>query len=146
MYASAKRLGNPLQMFCPCIDCRNLCHHTISTVHDHLVIKRMDHKYKRNACWSIHGEMRTEKTVDDQRPELETYELLRSAFFDNEDNSESSNKDGEQPEVVGSEELQFEKKLEDAKTPLYPDCTNYTKIPTIMGLYRIKVKSAISEN
>ncbi|RID40529.1 hypothetical protein BRARA_J00566 [Brassica rapa] len=111
VYASAKRLGNRLQMFCPCIDCRNVFHKTISTVLDHLVVKGMYQKYKRNACWK------------------------------------SSNKDGEQPEVIGSEEeLQFKKKLEDAKTPLYPECTNCTKVAAIMGLYRIKVKSAISEN
>lgn len=145
MYASAKRLGNPLQMLCPCIDCRNVCHQTAGTILDHLVIKGMDQKYKRNACWSIHGERRSEKTVDDQHAELETYELFRSACFEN--GSESSNKDGEQPEVVGSqEELEFKKKLEDAETPLYSECPNYTKVAAIMGLYRIKVKSSISEN
>ncbi|CAE6199549.1 unnamed protein product [Arabidopsis arenosa] len=77
VYASAKRLGNPLQLFCPCIDCRNVCHEDINTVVDHLVIRGMDQKYKRKSCWSIHGETRNEKTVDDQHAELEAYELFR---------------------------------------------------------------------
>lgn len=38
------------------------------------------------------------------------------------------------------------KKLQDAQTPLYSSCSNYTKVSAIMGLYRIKVKSGMSES
>lgn len=35
---------------------------------------------------------------------------------------------------------------EDAETPFYSNCPNYTKVSAIMGLYRIKVKSGMSKN
>jgi len=47
-------------MLCPCIDCRNLCHQPIDIVLDHLVIKGMDQKYKRNSSWSLHGDKRAD--------------------------------------------------------------------------------------
>ena len=63
----------------------------------------------------------------------------------NVENSEFLNKNGsEQPEVgEREEEFQFKKRLEDAETPLYSNCANYTKVAAIMGLYHIKVKSGI---
>ena len=62
---------------------------------------------------------------------------------DAEDNPQTR----EQPEIVkGQEDSEFKKKLQDAETPLYYNCPNYTKISAIMGLYHIKVKSGISEN
>lgn len=44
------------------------------------------------------------------------------------------------------EEDEFRKKLDDAETPLYPTCQKYTKVAAIMGLYRIKVRSGMSES
>lgn len=58
VHGSARRLGDPPNMFFPCIDCQNLCHQPISTVLDHLVIRGMDEKYKRNRHWINHGEIR----------------------------------------------------------------------------------------
>ena len=53
----------------------------------------------------------------------------------------------EESEAMDSkEEVEFRKKLEDAETPLYSTCLNYTKVSVIMGLYRIKVKNGMSEN
>lgn len=68
MYASARRLGNPEDILCPCIDCRNVCHQPLGTVIDHLVIRGMDQKYKMNTCWSKHGDIR--ETADVQISEL----------------------------------------------------------------------------
>ncbi|CAE5959422.1 unnamed protein product [Arabidopsis arenosa] len=70
---ASSNLGNPTEMFCPCVDCRNVCHQLIETVLDHLVIRGMDLKYKRNPCWSKHGDMThiDKRSVDgenDQEP------------------------------------------------------------------------------
>jgi len=141
---SALRLGNPLQISCPCVDCRNMCHQNLNTVVEHLVIRGMDKKYKRNDCWSVHGEIRKTQTDEFESVDhLEAYELFRTAFSVAEDNPQT----GEQPEVFkGEEDSEFKKKLQDAETPLYSSCPNYSKISAIMGLYHIKVKSGISEN
>ncbi|XP_013589396.1 PREDICTED: uncharacterized protein LOC106297769 [Brassica oleracea var. oleracea] len=147
VYGSAKRLGNPAKMFCPCLQCRNLCHQLVATVLDHLVIKGMDQKYKKNKCWSKHGEIRELKTSDEQTSECEAYELFRATFFDGDDNLDPRSDTPDQNDGIEEEaDKEFMKKLEDAETPLYNACPNYTKVSAIMGLYRIKVKSGMSEN
>lgn len=147
MSDSARRLGNPAEMFCPCLDCRNVCHQSTETVFEHLVIRGMDHKYKRCKYWSKHGDTRDDKTTDVQTSEYEAYELIRTAFMASEGNQPPQEQNAEGFEGIDSpEEAEFKKKLEDAETPLYSTCQNYTKVGAIMGLYRIKVKSGMSEN
>lgn len=53
--SSSKRLGDPDEMFCPCVDCRNVCHQSSEKVFEHLVIRGMDEKYKSCKFWSKHG-------------------------------------------------------------------------------------------
>ncbi|CAA7045955.1 unnamed protein product [Microthlaspi erraticum] len=143
---SAKRLGDLPNILCPCLDCRNLCHQPLSTTLDHLVIRGMDQKYKRSRCWTKHGEKRDLKVGDEQTSEFEAYELFKTAFFDGEDNSVPvSNKD-ENDATENEEDSEFTRKLRDAETPLYNTCPNHTKVSAVMSLYRIKVKSRMSEN
>ncbi|XP_020871766.1 uncharacterized protein LOC110225872 [Arabidopsis lyrata subsp. lyrata] len=77
--ASSRRLGNPSEIFCPCIDCRNVCHQLVDTVVDHLVIKGMNKKYMRNSCWSMHGERKSDISDSVPTSETEAYDLLRTA-------------------------------------------------------------------
>ncbi|EOA12712.1 hypothetical protein CARUB_v10028038mg [Capsella rubella] len=79
VFGVASSMGNPTEMFCPCVDCRNVCHWLIQTVLDHLVIRGMDEKYKRNPFWSKHGEKRDKTAVVFPTSEEEAYELLRTA-------------------------------------------------------------------
>ncbi|CAL9238613.1 unnamed protein product, partial [Arabidopsis halleri] len=145
--ASSRRFGNPSEIFCPCIDCRNVCHQLVDTVVDHLVIKGMDKKYMRNSCWSMHGERKSDISDSVPTSETEAYDLLRTAYFTGEGSPQPSNNiGGESEEGETTEDSEFRKKLRDAETPLYSTCSNYTKVSAIMGLYRIKVKSGMSEN
>ncbi|CAA7027683.1 unnamed protein product [Microthlaspi erraticum] len=145
--ASARSLGNPSELFCPCLDCRNVCHQPLETVVDHLVIRGMDQKYKRNQCWSKHEEQRKAAKDDVPTSESEAYNLIRTAFFDGEDNEQDPSHIRGEPEASDSaEESQFRDKLNEAETPLYTTCHKYTKVSAIMVLYRIKVKSGMSEN
>ncbi|KAG7542144.1 Transposase-associated domain [Arabidopsis thaliana x Arabidopsis arenosa] len=144
---SASNLGNPSEMFCPCLLCRNVCHQSMDTVVEHLVIKGMDQKYKRSKCWSLHGDIMNEKTPNVDSSENEAYELFRTAFMATEGTQPSQQQNVDEVEDIDSQEdFEFRKKLEDAETPLYSTCQNYTKVAAIMGLYRIKVKSGMSEN
>ena len=129
-------------MFCPCIDCRNVCHQPVETVLDHLVIRGMDQKYKRRSCWSIHGDVRKE-TDEVPSSAVDVFELFRTAFYEDEKDLQSP--EDNQPED-SEEDSEFKKKLCDAETPLYSNCLNFSKVSAIMGLYRIKVKSGMSEN
>ena len=108
VYASSRRLGDPSEMFCPCTDCRNLCHQPNDTVLEHLVIKGMDHKYKRNGCWSKHGEIRADKLEAEPSSEFGAYELIRTAYFDGEDHSDSENQnedDSKEPSTKEESEI-----------------------------------------
>ena len=82
MKKSALRLNHPTDMLCPCIDCRNLCHHPIDIVVDHLIIKCIDQKYKRKESWFEHGDVKTDKPSDIRSQECEAYGLFKTAFFD----------------------------------------------------------------
>ena len=144
---SANSLGAAAEIFCPCSDCRNLCHQQRDIVLEHLVIRGMDEKYKRNSCWINHGDRRNQSCVGNPSYVGETYELIRTAFCEGEDNTHSWDRNGEASwDEYSKEESEFKKKLQDAETPLYSGCFKYTKVSAIMGLYRVKVKSGMSEN
>ncbi|XP_048622707.1 uncharacterized protein LOC106373993 [Brassica napus] len=140
--SSAKRLGSLSEMLCPCRDCRNLSHQSLDKIVEHLVIRGMDKKYK-SSRWSIHGEKRDSAEDSVLQYETEAFDLFKTIFSMDEGgpNPTTDNEDDEAPE-----EIEFKKKLRDAQTPLYSDCLKHTKVSAIMGLYRFKVKSGVSEN
>ena len=147
MSSSSSRLGVPAEMFCPCVDCRNVCHQSSDTVFEHLVIRGMDPKYKICKFWSKHGDIRPDKPCDINSSENEAYELFRTTFMASEDHQSAQQESAEVfAGIDRPEEAEFRKKLEDAETPLYSQCAKYTKVAAIMGLYKIKVKSGMSES
>jgi len=109
---SAKTLGNPSAMFCPCSDCRNLCHQQVDVVLEHLVIRGMDEKYKRNSFWINDGDKRNvNRSDDDPTCPGEAYELLITAFFESEDDKHYSDNNGEAASNEDNkEESDFRKK------------------------------------
>ena len=147
VFSSSRQLADLVEMFCPCVDCRNVCHQSRETVFEHLVIRGMDQKYKRCKYWSKHGDIRPDKTADVQTSENEAYELMRTAFIASDGKTPFEKQNSEDFDgIERPEEDEFRKKLDDAETPLYPTCQKYTKVAAIMGLYRIKVKSGMSES
>ncbi|XP_028095771.1 uncharacterized protein LOC114295665 [Camellia sinensis] len=130
----AKRnAGYPEKIICPCKDCRNLSHHCIEVVYEHLVIKGMDETYTN---WFHHGE---QPNVSD-KPDMEmlgSYNLFKAACA-RDDNYEKS--------VDESGDEDFFKLLEDAETPLYLGCEKYTKLSAIVALYKLKAVNEWSDN
>lgn len=124
-----KNLGYPEKKLCPCIDCRSVSHQFGSTVVEHLVVRGVDAKYKRKYLKSheqqtISGEEVGEMVND------ESYNLYRAAQFLVEDYINATEfVDGDC--IKPTEERpddNFIKKLEDAETPLYPNCPDYNKL------------------
>ena len=142
---ASRRLGILTEIFCSCVGCRNVCHQEVDTVLDHLVIKGVEKKYMRISCWSMHGKRKYDIT-DGPTLESEAYDLLRTAYCSGEGTHPLDNFGGENLDGETVEDSDFRQKLKDAETPLYSTCSNYTKVSAIMGLYRIKVKSGMSEN
>lgn len=120
MSSSSRRLGDPAEMFCPSLDCRNVCHQSSETVFEHLVIRGMDQKYESSEFWTKHGETRPEKSADVYCSENEAYEFFRTTFMATEGNEASEQENAGTFEGYDRpEEAEFRKKLEDAETPLY---------------------------
>lgn len=111
------------------------------------MIRGMDKKYK-TSCWSFHGEKRAYTEDNAPQHETEAFDLFKTAFSVGEGEPNQTNDDEalEANDDEAVEETEFRKKLREAETPLYSDCIKYTKVSAIMGLYRFKVKSGVSEN
>ncbi|XP_062080641.1 uncharacterized protein LOC133785418 [Humulus lupulus] len=129
---SEKLAGYPEKLLCPCKVCRNLSHQCINILYEHLVIYGIDPTYK---IWFHHGE---ELSRDDDVETMETfdsYNLFRDTNIDGCDF---------ESHLEGHDDT-FMEKIEDADTPLYPQCTKYTKLSLIVALYKLKTTNGWSD-
>ena len=116
------------KILCPCKDCRNLSHHLAETVYEHFIFKGMDLTY---TTWFHHGKKLSIDEIPKEVKMSNTYNLYANAYMENEDYV---------PPTLGKDE-DFIQKLEDAEIPLYPSCTRYTKLSSIVDLYKHKAVS-----
>ncbi|XP_040371992.1 uncharacterized protein LOC112192328 isoform X2 [Rosa chinensis] len=141
-----RNLGNPEMILCPCIDCRNVDHQHGSIVVEHLVTRGMEAKYKQRKDWYEHGEQTINGHKNEEVVNDEIYELFKAAQFLDQDcikPTEFVNEDCVEPtEDIHDDD--FIAKLEDAETPLYPNCSNYNRLSAIVALYRLKTQSGWS--
>ncbi|XP_062100363.1 uncharacterized protein LOC133806259 [Humulus lupulus] len=126
-----RNYGFPNKIICPCKKCRKLNHHCVDDVFEHLVITGMDPTYR---IWVHHGEQPIDTQVDEVSNDMDAFDLYTTAAMDDVDNNIGCG-GGEDDEFV-NEDLQ--KKLEDAETPLYEGSEKYTKLSSIVALYRLK--------
>ncbi|KAL5549982.1 hypothetical protein UlMin_000158 [Ulmus minor] len=128
-----KKFGHPEKILCPCRSCRNLSHQPVNEVYEHLVIKGMDPTYTQ---WYFHGE---DVNGDEDMVGLnvggDAYDLYRVAFMNDEAGMEEPTQMADQ---------KFNEHLNDAETPLYPSCKNYTKLSAIVALYKLKTTYRMS--
>lgn len=138
-----RNLGNPERILCPCIDCRNVETLSGSIVVDHLVRRGMDLKYKKRRDWYEHGEQIISGDENDEMVNNEAYNLYKAVHLFDQDYMKIDhfgNADcTELAEDIYDED--FIAKLEDAKTPLYTNCSNYSKLSAIVALFRLKTQS-----
>ncbi|KAL0561629.1 hypothetical protein IC582_002069 [Cucumis melo] len=123
-------------MACPCLKCVDAKTLDVNTIRDHLFFNDIDQSYQE---WIFHGEslpiMRNNESVfssvkeeideDDVDDTIGMFEAAHNYF-----NNKSEN---------------FEELVDDAKKPLYPNCTNFTKISTLIKLYNLKAKFGWSD-
>ncbi|XP_010436664.1 PREDICTED: uncharacterized protein LOC104720460 [Camelina sativa] len=100
-------------------------------------------------CYA-HVEIAAIASTEDSGPQHETeaFDLFKTTFSmgEGEPNLRNDDEALEANDGEAVEETEFRKKLREDETPFYSDCIKYTKVSTIMGLYRFKVKSGVSEN
>ncbi|KAL0549361.1 hypothetical protein IC582_013843 [Cucumis melo] len=120
----------------PCLKCVNAKNLDVNTIRDHLFFNGIDQSYQE---WIFHGEslpikrnnesvfssVKEEIDEDDVDDTIGRFEAAHNYFNDKSEN--------------------FEELVDDAKKPLYPNCTNFTKISTLIKLYNLKAKFGWSD-
>ncbi|XP_042956354.1 uncharacterized protein LOC122292181 [Carya illinoinensis] len=143
--------ANTDQIRCPCRRCRNRAFHSIRTIEDHLFFKGIDPTY---TPWIFHGEddpFRNATFSDDEQDDTLSHsdyiddldELLddihHGSFMDGENRNAGESYGGDQPSTSNPPvNSNFEDLVADARRPLYPSCTKFSKLSFIVKLLHIK--------
>ncbi|XP_042962442.1 uncharacterized protein LOC122296707 [Carya illinoinensis] len=136
---------------CPCRRCRNRTFHPIAMVQDHLFILGIDTSYM---AWVFHGneEILLEATDSEEEvPHAYNYndyindvdemldDIRVGSFMDNSGGTELNLDEGpSQHTTDDSIQPTFELLLENARKPLYPSYTYFSKLSIIVKLFHIK--------
>ena len=112
---------NRTRILCPCKKCLNTIRLRVDTVKDHLIADGIDQSY---TCWIWHGE---KEVVNINADNVHDYDCDRL-----EDMAQAVQ------ENFYDRHNQFEKLLSDAKLPLYPSCSKFTKLSAVLKLYNLK--------
>lgn len=118
--------GNVDYIICPCEKCRNLRYQHVDIVYEHLVITGMNPAYD---TWVFHGENPNMHVHNEDAQVSDTYRMYRDVY------DQVSDTEGESPEKMEEVILQ---ELENVKSPLYPGCTEYTRLSATVLLYKHK--------
>ncbi|KAI5335613.1 hypothetical protein L3X38_025746 [Prunus dulcis] len=125
-----ENLGNTTHIHCPCVKCGNIRLFGVGIIRDHLYFNGIDQSYK---IWTWHREP-WEWTTNASR-NVEEDEQSRFSFV-----SEELGKDDNDLGDIGSDPYEFANVIEDGDQPLYPGCSNYTKLSALVKLYNLKAK------
>jgi hypothetical protein len=125
------------KIICPCLEC---CYTDVSAndLQDHLICNGIDKSY---TCWTMHGEKKTKSAK--RRNERDT-----STDFEKDTNYEFDRV--EEILNVIEDDLRdcpkmFERVVIDAETPLYEGCTKFTRLSTVLKLYKLKAGNGWSD-
>ncbi|XP_021851352.1 uncharacterized protein [Spinacia oleracea] len=134
------------RILCPCINCNNMVRHHVEDVRIHLVVNGIIQTYK---CWIKHGEtledfpsyVNGEMYGDTENDETEAVEMEEDLDVDCLE--EMTHILGQN--IEGGSEM-FETLSNDAKTPLYPRCTKFSKLSVVLKLYNLKARGGVSDD
>ena len=121
---------------CPCVQCGNHRLHPITIVRGHLFRYGIISSYQ---TWHFHGESHFNPTLLNKEKQ--------SIVEDNievEDNMVDMVNDLEE-HFVHRPDL-FETMMNDAETPVYEGCTNFTKLSALVGLWNLKASGCWSNS
>ncbi|XP_056690116.1 uncharacterized protein [Spinacia oleracea] len=141
---------DPSRILCPCINCNNMVRHNVEDVRIHLVVNGIIQTYK---CWIKHGE-----TLEDF-PSYVSNEMYGEMYGDTENDETEADEMEEDLDVDRLEEMthilgknieggseMFETLSNDAKTPLYPGCTKFSKLSAVLKLYNLKARGGVPDD
>ncbi|KAH7837023.1 hypothetical protein Vadar_008640 [Vaccinium darrowii] len=125
---------------CPCRLCGNLKCQPIEEIRNHLFFNGIDQSY---LTWIWHGESATERA---------------SPFVNAEDISDQEVHTPPLPDVAQAIEMveaaadhcttdpkEFKKLIDDAEKPLFPGCKKYSKLSTLVRMFKFKANIGLSD-
>ncbi|XP_042969124.1 uncharacterized protein LOC122301817 [Carya illinoinensis] len=143
--------ANPDQIRCPCRRCRNRAFHSNRTIEDHLFFRGIDPTY---TPWIFHGEddpflsatfsdededdmLAHSDYIDDLDELLD--DIRHGSSMENHIINDRSSYAHDQPSASNAPvNSNFEDLVADARRPLYPTCTKFSKLSFIVKLLHIK--------
>ena len=130
----ARNTQSPNSIPCPCVKCGNVVRMPIFKIKDQLFRNGIDKSYK---VWFLHGER---MKVTDEGPSK------NNKYFDVDyevDDIVEMIDDAQYESHV--EPIKFQSILEDDEKPIFPNCTRFTKLSTLLKLYNLKAKHGWSD-
>ncbi|XP_057453002.1 uncharacterized protein LOC130744857 [Lotus japonicus] len=126
-----KNLPNNKGLFpCPCVSCGNRDPKlTKAEIRDHLAWKGICQNYTR---WIWHGEVVTPSVSQREKVCVDTDDRLEDMIHD-----------------IGEESFKrahvYDTLCKDKEEPLYPGCTNFTRLSAVLRLFNLKAKNGWSD-
>nr|KYP49229.1 hypothetical protein KK1_029068 [Cajanus cajan] len=123
------------RFFCPCVNCCNATRLELDVIGEHLLCDGFLKNYTR---WIWHGE-----NVDIQSVSVKTQTQTFTQEIDMDDRLEEMLRD------VGPESFKrahmYETMCNDLEKSLYPNCTKFTRLSTILRLFNLKARNGWSD-
>uniref|UniRef100_A0A151UF66 Transposase-associated domain-containing protein n=1 Tax=Cajanus cajan TaxID=3821 RepID=A0A151UF66_CAJCA len=120
------------KFYCPCVNCLNGRRRVIDEIRDHIICDGFLMSY---TTWIWHGEDKETQTVaQTEQADVEMEDQIEDMIHD-----------------VGQEFFQQEQShvydtlKSDSETPLFPDCTTFTQLSTVLRLMNLKAKYGWSD-
>ncbi|XP_021853868.2 uncharacterized protein [Spinacia oleracea] len=128
---AVQNAGDRSRLPCPCFKCHNFLYRRIDEILGHLSKNAFDRTYTR---WIWHGE---------------NYEGTHTSDYGNDVHDVNDNPNVNEGDKLGDmiraaqdkfagNPATFEGVLKDSETPLYPGCSKYTRLSSILSLYNVK--------
>ena len=114
---------------CPCVNCLNGRKLNVDKIREHLIC---DGFLKNYTTWTWHGELIDLRSNEDE-------------YFEQPHAYEDANMDDRLEDMIRDVGVQsfaqahaYEEMSNDAETPLYPGCTNFTRLSAVLRLVNLK--------
>ncbi|XP_020203464.1 uncharacterized protein LOC109789016 [Cajanus cajan] len=120
------------KFYCPCVNCLNGRRHVIDEIRDHLICDGFLTSY---TTWIWHGEDKETQIV--AQTEQDDVEM--------EDQIEDMIRDVGQEFFQQAQSHVYDTLKSDSETPLFPDCTTYTRLSAVLRLMNLKEKYGWSD-
>ena len=114
--------------FCPCVKCANGRHQPISEIRSHLICHGIIKTYTK---WIWHGEFpeKPPSVADTQTVDVDMGNCIEEMIHDLGQEGFSR-----------AHALFYDKLENDFKLPLYPRCTGFTRLSTVLALVNLKTR------